>query len=229
MSRRAATSVRPAAGRLLTATSASASRRARMPSPVVPASPSMNTLGLLLAIVLFPNKKPAGRETGGDWSLPSRVRVQRGFVEPRGHPAVRFAHSTRAPPPKRRRRRSRRTRVSNIRGKLSNAVKAVNSRARLVAGKTRLGCRRTQVPPEYRCGGDDDKRHDAELHDGPAGAGEQRAGGEGRQRHGAEHQEIVERLHLPLLRAGIGAGQERGGADKEEIPDDPQRDIGHPE
>ena len=59
MSRRAAGSRRCSLRRLLRSISANARRRSRMPSPVVPASPSMNTLGLVA--IPNPPKRRHGR------------------------------------------------------------------------------------------------------------------------------------------------------------------------
>ena len=54
-----------------------------MPSPVVPASPSMNTLGLLPCH--FPgsrNEKPRRMRTGGVWLLAERVLVNADLPNP---------------------------------------------------------------------------------------------------------------------------------------------------
>ena len=38
--------------------------------------------------------------------------------------------------------------------------------------------------------------------------------------HGAEDQEVVERLRLGALRRAVGLGQQRAGADEDEVPAD---------
>src|SRR6516225_2843215 len=43
------------------------------------------------------------------------------------------------------------------------------------------------------------------------------------------HEKIVECLNLALFGAGVSAGQQRRGADKQKIPADPKRHIGGPE
>ena len=58
---------------------------------------------------------------------------------------------------------------------------------------------------------------------------QQLAGGERADRHGAENQEIVERLDLVALLRPVALGHQRGGADEGEIPADPEQHQPDPE
>src|SRR5205085_722501 len=83
-------------------------------------------------------------------------------------------------------------------------------------------------PGQHHPGSSDDRQHD-EIDEIPAEMGEHRARQKRADRHGAEDEEIVERLNPGALFRTVAIGHERRSADEAEIPTDAQQNERGPE
>ena len=147
-----------------------------MPRPVVPASPSMNTLGLFDAMFLLlkrKHEKPRRRCAGGVW-LDRRTGLDQRDLVPLHRPA-RLASHARTPPLIRHRRRSWRMALGCMGRRLGAAAVPVNGVSRIFLdpkpasrrkpGPTPEPARSGQVGPGFRR---DARRRDSGLSYPPA-------------------------------------------------------------